>query len=65
MKLTLIALLEVVCRLLFYFVLGFTFFQTLCLSVIVGIILFILFGDNDDVDGSGGAVNTSVIYACD
>lgn len=61
MKYILIALGEIVCGLLFYFVFGFTFFQTLCLSIVVGIVLFILFGDNDDFNGSAGAVDESAL----
>lgn len=61
MKLTLIALGEIAFGLLFYFVLGFTFFQTLCLTVVVGIILFIFFSDDDDFNGSAGAVDESAL----
>lgn len=61
MKYTLIALGEIALGLLFYFVSGFTFFETLCLTVAAGIILYICFGDDDDGPGNSGAENENAL----
>lgn len=52
---------ELAFGLLLYFVLGFTLFQTLCLVAVLGVILFMIFGDDDDTPGGDGATNTDAL----
>lgn len=61
MKYTICALGEIAFGLLLYFVFGFTFFQTLCLVTVLGIILYMVFGDDDDTSGGAGAIDTNLL----